>query len=339
MNLLKIKIANYCTSSHLGFRQLSSEDEGEDFCVIAKFPESQIALGPQSKSFFAHKPDQSKFVFVLDNAIIEPTSSYIFDSERRLIGDSVSWSIQHAMLRWSTRPRRHIPVQKTGEYLFLGHQAFYHFLMEDFPSYLLARRERPDVTTLVFRTSPRYVFAALRILDARYETIERCTQVERLIFASKGVALQPHTVDVAALENFSDTLSSIEVPRNYDFIYISRLKDGRVPENEEEIQRLFIDRGFKILVLDEFDLESQIAIFKTAKIVAGTHGAGLSNIVWALTGTAVIEISRTEHPICYQHLALIRSQVYFSIVCNSDRWIVNLDEVDKVISSIDVDIP
>ena len=334
-NLFKIKIANYCTSSHLGFRQLSSEIERSDFCVLVKFPESLLPLGPQSKAFYAHKPDQSKFVFVLNDAIIEPTSSYIFDRERKLIGDSVSWSIQQAMLRSTVRPKRNVPVQKTGEYLFLGHQAFYHWLIEDFSSYLLARRERPYLSTLVFRTSPRYVFAALRIIGANFETIERCTQVERLVFASKGSALQPHSVDVSALEIFAKNLPQTEEIRNYDLVYISRLKDGRVPENEVQIQEYFTNKGFSILNLDEFDLESQIAIFKTAKVVVGTHGAGLSNIIWSLPGTIVIEISRIEHPIAFSYLAQIRSQIYYSIVCNSDRWIVGLNEIDNVVSSLD----
>jgi capsular polysaccharide biosynthesis protein len=179
------------------------------------------------------------------------------------------------------------------------------------------------------------VFAALRILGASFETIERCTQVEKLVFASKGAALQPHSVDVSALEDFAKVIPQISAPRNVPLLYISRLKDGRVPGNEAQIQSYFIEKGFEILNLDEFDFEIQIAIFKTAKVVVGTHGAGLSNIIWAPPGTVVIEISRVEHPISFGYLAQLRSQVYLPIVCNADRWIVSLDEIDQVISSID----
>jgi hypothetical protein len=335
-NLFRTRVAAILISSDLGFRQLSSEKGGVDFEVLTNLGDSEISLGPVSKSFWAHKQDQSKCVFSLSNAIIEPMSSYVFDSEGRLIGDSISWSIEHAMLRWTIRPKKHVPVRKKGEYLFLGHQAFYHWLIEDFSSYLLARRERPDLPTLVFRTSPRYVFAALRILGATYESIERTTQVETLFFASKGAALQPHTVDIAALNDFALSNEETSGSGNSELVYISRVRDGRIPDNELQVEEYFRLRGFSILTLSDLDFASQVTLFKGAKVIAGTHGAGLSNIVWSPSESAVIEIMRTDHPLCFKYLTQIRSQQYFSVASNSnlEQWIVSIEELDSVFEQL-----
>ena len=75
-------------------------------------------------------------------------------------------------------------------------------------------------------------------------------------------------------------------------IYIDR-SDSQHNErkiiNENEIKKFLIEKKFKILKLSEFSFIDQIAIFNSAKIIVGNHGAGFTNLVFCKKNTKVVE--------------------------------------------------
>ncbi len=88
-------------------------------------------------------------------------------------------------------------------------------------------------------------------------------------------------------------------------LYISRERSRfRRTRNEAPVTRLLAAHGFEKVVLEELDFGEQIALFRSAAAVVGTHGAGLVNLVFAKPGTKVIEIMPPRY--ChwvYHHLA------------------------------------
>ena len=58
--------------------------------------------------------------------------------------------------------------------------------------------------------------------------------------------------------------------------------------NEAEVEQVFERRGFEILLMKDVSLDDQIRTFQDAQIVAGTSGAGLSDIVFAAPGMHLI---------------------------------------------------
>jgi capsular polysaccharide biosynthesis protein len=74
-------------------------------------------------------------------------------------------------------------------------------------------------------------------------------------------------------------------------IYVSR-RDAKARRrwlsNEPEVEALFARRGFDILLMKDLSLDDQIQAFRGAAIVAGTSGAGLSDIVFSAPGTDII---------------------------------------------------
>ena len=83
------------------------------------------------------------------------------------------------------------------------------------------------------------------------------------------------------------------------YIYISR--SNRKLINENEIQQTVEKYGFKIIKLEKLRLDDQVYLFSNAKIIIGFHGAGLSNLLYARSEAAVLEIVDRDcvHP-CYK---------------------------------------
>ncbi|AVP87373.1 hypothetical protein phytr_4230 [Candidatus Phycorickettsia trachydisci] len=77
----------------------------------------------------------------------------------------------------------------------------------------------------------------------------------------------------------------------YDKIYISRANaSSRKIINEEEIKCKLEDLDFEILYLEKLSPEVQAKIFAHAKIIAGPHGSGFANLIFAEPGFKLIEI-------------------------------------------------
>lgn len=106
-------------------------------------------------------------------------------------------------------------------------------------------------------------------------------------------------------------------------IYISR-KDAsyRYLINEDEIIDLLDAHGFSTIYASQFTIQEQIILFSQARIVLSLHGAGLSNIIWMSSGTAVAEIRQEgdAHNNCYFSLAsALDINYYFSLASTNKK--------------------
>ena len=60
--------------------------------------------------------------------------------------------------------------------------------------------------------------------------------------------------------------------------------------NEAEIEPLLAARGFELVDPAGMSIAEQVALFSRASVVAGPHGAGLTNLLFSAPGTRVVEI-------------------------------------------------
>lgn len=72
-------------------------------------------------------------------------------------------------------------------------------------------------------------------------------------------------------------------------IYI--LRKTRLLKNETEVRNKFKTQGFELIDPSNFTLTEQINMFASAKIVAGFHGAGLTNILFCGPKARILEIA------------------------------------------------
>jgi capsular polysaccharide biosynthesis protein len=74
-------------------------------------------------------------------------------------------------------------------------------------------------------------------------------------------------------------------------IYITRQNAvSRRLLNEDELWEKLSAAGFKKYLLEEMSIEEQVKLFYNAEVIAGTHGAGFTNLCFCKTGTKVLEI-------------------------------------------------
>lgn len=300
-----------------------------DAVVLEQLGDPGAPAEPTTSSY-AHKATQVKRVFRLSDVTVDLINGYVYDDRARLVADTVSWSPAHAFARWPAPPLR--PARVEGEALTLGAEAYYHWLIEDVPAYLQARRHAPDAPTVIRDGAPGYVRDLLRILDAPTVGIDVSARFDSLVVASKGAALHPNAIDVAELQRLR---AGLEVPSSdVRRFYVSRRDAGRIPANEDEVERLVEAAGYTIVTLTGRGLLDQMALFGGADRIVATHGAGLANLVWCATGGArVTEIATRAQPECFGRLAALCELPYTRVDAAVDGgWVVDLDALGAAIA-------
>lgn len=94
---------------------------------------------------------------------------------------------------------------------------------------------------------------------------------------------------------------------------------GRRLINHAEIVEIAIGRGFEIVEAEKLPIAEQISLFAEASIIAGPHGAGLTNIVFAPSGTRVVELigpalGKSEVSLAYVRIAAQLGQEFQRVV-------------------------
>ena len=129
-------------------------------------------------------------------------------------------------------------------------------------------------------------------------------------------------------------------------LYLSRRgSPKRRLANEAEVEGLFHAHGFKSVRLEALSFHEQVEIFARAEFVAGPHGAGFANLVFAPAGTRVIELFHPKHHIkLYEDLATICEMRYQSVFGTAPSepspamseklgpYTVELDQVKKLLN-------
>ena len=190
-----------------------------------------------------------------------------------------------------------------------GHRHFFHFLFDRLPRlhYLLTRFEigREPITVLTNENPPGFQWDIYRFLQQRFPnlTFTAVPEGERwrlptlyLIDEDQPVRRTLLPRDTAAfIRELVISGYGIAPAAPYRRLYINR-SDTRKRRivNEAEIWPSFERRGFESIAAARFSFREQVALFAEAEMVAGPHGAGFSNLLFAPEGTKVLEISNLE---------------------------------------------
>lgn len=100
-------------------------------------------------------------------------------------------------------------------------------------------------------------------------------------------------------------------------LYISRRDAGtRFACNEAELEAMLGRYGFETVVMSGLTVAQQIALFASAEVVVGIHGASLTNLAFTESGACVIELFQEAwFTNAFYHLATIRGHRYGFLVC------------------------
>lgn len=82
-----------------------------------------------------------------------------------------------------------------------------------------------------------------------------------------------------------------EAPQSGLRLYVNR-RDTKIRRvlNEEALESVLAQRGFRSISAADFDFQDKIDLYSSAEIIVAPHGAGLANIAFCSPGTHVVEI-------------------------------------------------
>jgi capsular polysaccharide biosynthesis protein len=108
-----------------------------------------------------------------------------------------------------------------------------------------------------------------------------------------------------------------DAPR--DLLFLSR-KDSstRVLLNEDELARALEALGFRTMIAGTMSVAQQVDAFSRARVVVGSHGAGLTNLMFAPCGALAIEITSANiaHMDEFRFIAQQMGQRMITVVSN-----------------------
>ncbi len=187
-----------------------------------------------------------------------------------------------------------------------GHRHLFHFIMDRLPKlyYALHRfalgADAP-LEILVNDGLPGFQTDVYRFLTERHPNLRITTvpQTERWRFDTLHVVdtwqnTKSTLADPAVLE-FIRTLYkggygvSDETPRRRLWVSREDTKKRRLG-NEQALQPILERHGFETVMPGKLSFADQVRLFAQAEVIAGTHGAGLTNILFSPRSARVLEI-------------------------------------------------
>jgi len=103
-------------------------------------------------------------------------------------------------------------------------------------------------------------------------------------------------------------------------LYISRARAPRRRiENETAVIDCLASLGFRTVHLEDLAWPEQVATLGRAGCIISNHGAGLTNLLFAPRGAAVMELRQRDDAVnnCYYSLAAARELDYYYLLCDA----------------------
>lgn len=228
------------------------------------------------------------------------------------------YGIKTTFLYFPTRERAIIPyLNKRRKFESAIHFCkdhsfnYFHWLVECLPRLSIVNQfpEYDSLPLLLDSTLQPQQIEALSLLNTQKRELiqlERgvAYQIENLIYPSSlsvihdnyhspvsyrdDILISPVAINYLR-ENFIK-LKSNKSKKPFRKIYISRKKSAssRALLNTEELESLFIDKGFEIVYPEFLSFANQVKIFSEAEIVVGATGAAMTNLIFMSPGTKAI---------------------------------------------------
>jgi hypothetical protein len=247
-------------------------------------------------------------ILEISNSTLNPKTGILW-LHKKIIKESSYWDISN-LQKWEPYP--YFPKKIRGLYSFLPDNGYFHFLVEDLPRFIEANNFAQNLVTIA-GSNARYITEALDILKYNSYIIPNGPiKVDKVIMSEKitGQVFSKNDLNLVK-RAFAPYIQ----PNLNQSIFISRKdKSGdkfksRGMDLKKQIEELFISKGFTIVYLEELNFVEQINLLSSSIRIAGFHGAGLANIVWANTAN-IIEISKTQKTRHFEHLSEICSHKY-----------------------------
>jgi hypothetical protein len=263
-------------------------------------------------------------------------SGVIIAPDDRVFEESCCWKANFFTrdIEYNTLRRKLKPTKLPGSYVTLlsrHSSSYYHWFTECIARLSVA--ESVSAAPILLRQGlsdwQRESLALLGIASERLVQLpDGCYEVDQLYFPS-FLGYATFTTDwtfswadwalVRLREKFCGRRSLEKNKR----IYISR--EGAVHRrviNEDALMRVLEREGFLIVEASRLSIAEKIELFGDAALIAGAHGAGLTNALFAPAGAKIIEVVDPFHLVggLYYQMAAALGQEYWYLFGENHAW-------------------
>ena len=243
---------------------------------------------------------------------------------------------------WSIRTRwqKLILEKKEHPYLVI-HDAwtknYYHWITQALPRLLLALKVNSNFTLLLpeDHVAPFHL-ESLDLLGVKDILHLNADQRYYRVF---GLLYPAHDIEVGS---YHDTLmielaKRVRRPRKEGagiYLFVHRISaSGRRITNEDHVLNTFVSFGFQIVSFENLRLDQQINLADNATVLAGVHGAGLTNMLFMPSGSKVLELTTRLQGDQYYYFTLSNAlkHHYFYLFCESDNDLKTVQDADLIV--------
>jgi capsular polysaccharide biosynthesis protein len=122
-------------------------------------------------------------------------------------------------------------------------------------------------------------------VSERFIKVKEYIIIKNLYWSKHAPYFTPRMRDFFVQKLLSDNQTEKTFP---DKIYIAR--KTRPIQNSIEIEKIFANNGYHIVFLEDLTIFEQAKLFNSATIIAGLHGAGFTNLIFASSKLKVLEL-------------------------------------------------
>jgi len=204
-------------------------------------------------------------------------------------------------------------MQKNDCFIFYGSYVYYHFIVD-----WLGTLQIPALSSALLNRSivinkslpSKYKEFLLEILKTHGCEEPNFIPTAFTFFPFKDSFIQAHPSNTKKIDNVQYLASKIDVVPIPDLRRIFVLRGStqrRNLLNEQELASMLVkDFGFSVINPGKLSIRDQIRCFKNANIIAGVHGGGLTNALFANNLQVLIEIFNSK---TRSHLPFISKQL------------------------------
>jgi capsular polysaccharide biosynthesis protein len=171
-------------------------------------------------------------------------------------------------------------------------------------------------------------------------------QVERLaVVRGANASGVPHHALLGDLRRRLRDAAGVEKSTASSRLFISRSKtvsrssSQRRILNQHELETFLSKENFETVHPETLPFSKQVSLFSGASVIAGAHGAGMYNLIFASPGTPVLEFythSWWDHAAC--RISSMLEMPHFHLFSESadkqDNFIVPIGDLDKILADI-----
>lgn len=214
---------------------------------------------------------------------------------------------------------------------------YYHWMTQALPRLLLALRMQSNFTLLLPEDHcAEFHVRSLEILGVsnriNLSINNKYYKIYNLIYPSHDIQIGDYHDTL--IQELALRLRSPNRKEGLINLFVHRASKGqRSILNEEQVLNTFLSFGFKIVEFEHLSFDEQIALASQASVLAGVHGAGLTNMMFMPEGSKVLELTTRLNGDQYYYFTLSNAlgHDYYYQLCESDSKDKRIQEANLLV--------